>query len=234
MNKGYLLATATSAALAPFGAHAADLPIAKAPVAVAPPPAMWAGWYIGLNAGGAWQQGHNENQYTAGAGSVNGTSFIGGGQFGYNFQSGNIVYGFEVDGSWLSGSANATIAAGIPPYSVEQQINWLVTARARLGLAVGNAMVYATGGLAVGGVENSVFLAPAIAGLNTSESETRFGWVIGGGAEGMIARNWTVGLEGLFVDLGKGDAIVPLGGNVWQSRFSNQAVIGRVKVNYKF
>jgi outer membrane immunogenic protein len=55
MKKGYLLATATSAALAPFGAHAADLPIAKAPVAVAPPPAMWAGWYIGLNAGGAWQ-----------------------------------------------------------------------------------------------------------------------------------------------------------------------------------
>jgi outer membrane immunogenic protein len=169
-----------------------------------------------------------------GGGTANGTSFIGGGQFGYNFQSGNIVYGFEVDGSWLSGSATTSINAGALPYTAEQKINWLVTARARLGLAVGNALVYATGGLAVGGVENSVALPIFGVGATTSESETRLGWVIGGGAEGMIARNWTVGLEGLFVDLGKGDPIVPLLGAPWQSRFSNQAVIGRVKVNYKF
>jgi outer membrane immunogenic protein len=106
--------------------------------------------------------------------------------------------------------------------------------RARAGLAVGDTMAYMTGGIAFGGVSNT--LDPAIPGVLGSESKTRVGWTIGGGVEHMIDRNWTVGLEGLFVDLGRSTVNVPSNGKTtpFSTTFSNQAVIGRLKVNYKW
>jgi opacity protein-like surface antigen len=56
------------------------------------------------------------------------------------------------------------------------------------------------------------------------------GWTVGGGVEHMLNRNWTIGLEGLFVDLGRSTLNVKTS----NLRFSNQAVIGRLKLNYKF
>ena len=35
-----------------------------------------------------------------------------------------------------------------------------------------------------------------------SESKTKTGWVAGGGIEYILSHNWTVGAEGLFIDLG--------------------------------
>jgi len=51
--------------------------------------------------------------------------------------------------------------------------------------------------------------------------------------EHMLNRNWTIGLEGLFVDLGKSSFKFASGGEK-TGRFQNQAVIGRLKLNYKF
>ena len=61
-------------------------------------------------------------------------------------------------------------------------------------------MVYATGGVAFGGVKSQhVFDADTI----NSANKTRVGWVVGGGVEHMWTRNWTIAMEGLFVDLGR-------------------------------
>src|SRR4051794_13811601 len=55
-KKGFLIATSAgfAAAAAMPGAQAADMPI-KAPRYIEQP-ASWAGWYIGGNVGGIWQQ----------------------------------------------------------------------------------------------------------------------------------------------------------------------------------
>jgi outer membrane immunogenic protein len=90
-------------------------------------------------------------------------SFIGGGQAGYNWQSGNIVYGVEGDVQLMRSrdSINASLlefTPGVLPtgnitrntfatYSIERQ--WQATLRGRVGYAWDNLMVYATGGLAV-------------------------------------------------------------------------------------
>jgi hypothetical protein len=50
----------------------------------------------------------------------------------------------------------------------------------------------------------------------------------------MLNRNWTIGLEGLFVDLGRSHLNGCDEGKCTSFRFSNQAVIGRLKLNYKF
>jgi outer membrane immunogenic protein len=236
-KNGFLLATAaTGAALVPGagpGAMAADMPV-KAAVAPVVVPASWAGFYIGAHAGVAWQRTHNSSQYFIfdGIDETKKTGFIGGGQIGVNFQSGNIVYGLEGDISGLSGKGTDT---GAPfGYSASNQIRWLATIRPRLGVAAGNTLIYGTGGVAFGGVRNRAVYYPNGGSLgSTSESKTRVGWTAGGGIEHMWSRNWTIALEGLYVDLGKKVAVNP-GDSDKTTRFSNKAVIGRVKVNYKW
>jgi outer membrane immunogenic protein len=239
-KKGFLVATSAGfAAAAAPGAQAADMPL-KAPSMVAPA-ASWAGWYIGVHAGANWQQAHSTSSadiYGAGSFTTTGTGFIGGGQLGYNWQHGNFVFGIEGDGSWLSGKGSVNQGTGTPPYSaISNSIQWLSTIRGRFGLAVGDTMAYATAGFAFGGVKNS--LSYGAGSAIYSESKTRTGWAVGGGVEHMLNRNWTIGLEGLFVDLGRSSAFGLTGGGVNPSttkstKFSNQAVIGRLKLNYKF
>jgi outer membrane immunogenic protein len=162
---------------------------------------------------------------------------IGGGQIGYNYQIGdNVVTGIEADfqgagvqgGQGFVGKATSTILAnGACSSSVgcadpvtsfvdnEKSIHWLGTVRPRLGfLAMPNLLVYATGGLAYGGVAagTSIFqswgpnpfgpnyLSPAGAGGHFSG--TQVGWTIGGGLEWLFLPNWSVKFEYLHYDLG--------------------------------
>ena len=108
-----------------FAAQAADLPTRKeapAPVFV-PPPFTWTGFYIGLNAGGIWGTGSTETTlYNAGfpllttiwpGGNLGGSQsgFIGGGQAGYNWQTGAFVLGVETDFDWTSMNEAAASSA---------------------------------------------------------------------------------------------------------------------------
>jgi outer membrane immunogenic protein len=95
--------------------------------------------------------------------SRSGGSFIGGGQIGYNWQSGNIVYGVEGDAQVLrsrdrlSGQLLEFFPGFLPTgnitrntfanYSIER--DWQATFRGRVGYAWDRLLVYATGGLAV-------------------------------------------------------------------------------------
>lgn len=237
-KKGYLLATASgiaavAAAAAPGSTQAADLGLkAPAPAPMAAP--SWAGWYIGGSAGVTYQQGISSTQFdpygyshAAFGHTTTSTGFIGGGQIGYNWQQGNFVYGVEGDISGLTGTGTS-----VPAHKTfSNRIDWLSTFRLRGGLAVGDTMVYATGGLAIGGVKNSFGYAYENLG-NKSESKTRVGWAIGGGVEHILWNShWTVGLEGLFVDLGSSTVT---NSEHKTAKFSNQAIIGRLKLNYKF
>jgi outer membrane immunogenic protein len=241
-KKGFLIATSAgfAAVAAMPGAQAADMPI-KAPRYVEPA-ADWSGWYIGANAGAAWQKtdvttdssiySHNKVFPNPNA-SFSKTGFIGGGQIGYNWQHGNFVFGLEGDISGLSGKASASLlnSTGRHAYEVgySSRINWLSTVRSRFGLAVGDTMAYMTAGVAFGGVKNSV--SSEFSEATYSNSKTKTGWTVGGGVEHMLSRNWTIGLEGLFVDLGRSTVHSDSEGDF---QFANQAIIGRMKLNYKF
>jgi outer membrane immunogenic protein len=235
-KNGFLIATSAGfAAAAMSGAQAADMPI-KAPRYVEPA-ANWSGWYIGASAGAAWQKTDVTTNTGFDTGkaffpfpnaSFSKSGFIGGGQIGYNWQHGNFVFGLEGDISGLSGSASAAFDTGYTSGSYSSKIRWLSTVRGRFGLAVGDTMAYMTAGVAFGGVKNSVSID--FGDTTYSSSKTKTGWTIGGGVEHMLSRNWTVGLEGLFVDLGNSKVDTDFG----QFQFANQAIIGRLKLNYKF
>lgn len=153
--------------------------------------------------------------------------FIGGGQIGYNWQFNNIfVAGVEADIHGVtnndSGSAFVTGAlAGAPTLatprplveiaSVRRSLDYLGTVRGRLGyLFTPTLLVYASGGLAYGGVHSSVGIFQS---FNTDPSvtpalgagafsDTRVGWTVGGGLEWMFLPNWSAKAEYLYYDLG--------------------------------
>lgn len=222
--RSVLLASTAGIAIAP-ATYAADLPLKAGPSYA---PASWTGWYAGGHIGGAWQHGD------AGVGGATGyssnhSSFMGGLQIGQNWQRGSFVYGWEADISGFAGEREQTTSY----LTFQSHIEWLSTLRGRMGLAVGDTMMYFTGGLAVAGVRNHVADS---GGPDKVSSRTRIGWAIGGGVEHMWDRDWTIGLEALFVDLGGYGSGLYSGSCApnCPTQFSNQALIGRLKFNHRF
>jgi outer membrane immunogenic protein len=167
-------------AIATVSAQAADLPRGQYRP-YAPPPAMavysWMGPYIGVNLGYQW--GETTNNPTEPSG------IAGGVQAGYNFQSGQFVFGGEADIN-LSG-AEDTFA----PWKFSNP--WFGTVRGRAGVAMNNILFYATGGLAYGNLRGEV------GGL--SENRTALGWTVGLGMEVGLTQNWSAKVEYLYIDL---------------------------------
>src|SRR3954466_10007264 len=143
--KKVLLASACLFALA-APASDADLaarPYTKAPVAMASV-YNWTGFYLGVVGGGAWENSSTDPKMKGG--------FVGG-TAGYNWQTGNVVFGVEADGAWADVNASAAGAVVVPglgviPLSVTSKTDALGTVRGRIGWAVNNVLVYGTGGYA--------------------------------------------------------------------------------------
>src|SRR5690554_2820292 len=95
MNKVFAVSAVAMLMAAP--ALAAD-PIRPTPVPVAPivdSSSVWDGFYAGVNAGYGWGRGEVTWLGATGSGDING--WLGGGQVGYNFASGGVVFGVETD-----------------------------------------------------------------------------------------------------------------------------------------
>jgi outer membrane immunogenic protein len=167
-----------------------------------------------------------------GASQVNGNSFIGGGQVGYNWQSGNAVFGIEADFDGLASTSSNVNAGGFGKGGISTKMNWLSTVRGRLGIAVNNSMAYVTGGVAFADINNTVL--PCVGCVSKSFSNVQTGWVVGAGVEQMLSPHWTIGLEGLWVNFGQSNQSTTVSGTTETATFQNQSVIARVKVNYKF
>src|SRR5258706_14234106 len=88
-------------------ALAADLPVYTKAPALAAPMYDWSGFYVGVFGGGGYGN-HNLNNALGPAGFANFTvnysskGGLGGGEAGYNWQSGNIVFGVDGDAVWSS------------------------------------------------------------------------------------------------------------------------------------
>jgi outer membrane immunogenic protein len=75
--------------------------------------------------------------------------------------------------------------------------------RGRIGvLASPTWLLYVTGGLAYGEIRSNETLTVGALATSTSFDNTRAGWTIGGGVEGVVSGNWTVKLEYLYMDFG--------------------------------
>jgi len=209
--KKYLLATAL-VGLGSAPSIAADLaarPYTKAPALAAV--YDWTGFYIGVNAGVGLGRDRLQHDWI-GAGTpysfyTSPQGGFGGGQIGYNWQTGSvlgpIVFGVEADiqGAGLSDDrTNFSILGVNTAYS--QKLDWFGTARGRIGIANGPVLSYVTAGYAFGNVKtNATQSAPGITSTFSTD-RTQGGWVVGSGVEAALGGNWTGKIEYLYLNLG--------------------------------
>jgi opacity protein-like surface antigen/outer membrane protease len=200
------------------GAIAADLP-AKAPPQYLPA-WSWAGFYGGVNFAAALGGTTFSDPFGASIfGGRTPTPGYGlGGQIGYNWQSGNWVYGLEADATWLRSDGTVTCGAFSGFYSssncgARPDANGTITGR--LGLALGPAghtLVYAKGGFAWqhsdvnATLNNNLFFLP----VTNSASLTQAGWTIGAGVEQSLTPAWSIRFEYDYLNFGhQGSVLIP-------------------------
>jgi outer membrane immunogenic protein len=222
MFKQTIAGLALVAALGAGVAQAADLP--RQMYTKAPPIAPmfdWTGFYIGANVG--YGSAHNDFTVVGVPGSENMNGIIGGGQLGYNWQTGAWVFGLEAD--FQGSDQHANFAGG--GLTETDSVPWFATFRGRIGYAVAPQwMLYVTGG---GAVVDFKAQATAPGGTATFES-AQAGWTIGAGVEGAITRNWSWKAEYLHIDTGTvNTTIVGL-----PASFRITDEIGRFGINYRF
>ncbi|HWK95760.1 MAG TPA: outer membrane protein [Pseudolabrys sp.] len=219
--------TAIGAALAVLGfataASAADMPARNYTKAPAYAPALynWTGFYVGVNAGGAWSS-TNSNFGDA-------SGFVGGGQIGYNWQAvgSPLVLGLEADFQGTSLKNSATVTTILGPTTGESKVPAFGTVRGRIGYAFDRALIYATGGWAYSNTKASVS-AP---GFSASDSKWASGWTLGGGAEWAFAGPWSVKAEYLYVNAKSVDLNI---GGVGVSTGDYHYNVVRAGLNYRF
>jgi outer membrane immunogenic protein len=222
------------------GARAADLPPAPdLPPLTAEP--GWTGFYAGLNVGGALASSRNAFSIGGFGLPTFNTSpdgVVGGGQAGYDWQTGPWVLGLEAsfDGSGLSGARTAPC---LPPRCgafaarYTQRLSWFGTLRPRVGYALGNWLFYATGGGVLGQAGTTATATYGGFTATDNRSQTRDGWTLGGGVEVALAGGWSAKIEYLYLDLGSRTTTYPLIPPISNtSRFSANVITAGV--NYHF
>ncbi|MBZ5520750.1 MAG: outer membrane beta-barrel protein [Acidobacteriia bacterium] len=206
---------------------------AKAPAAVAAPPAMassfnWTGFYVGGHFGYGRGNGNMTVEPLPTAATfvnlgptqlhTDPSGKIGGIQGGYNWQHGDVVLGAEADYSFADMNGAKVISPIIQnnntPFpgpgnniTALQDTDWIGTVRARVGLVpVARLLVYGTGGLAYGHVTyfaNTDFKPVGTENYPAFIDKTKNGWCVGTGAEVGLATHFTARFEYLYYDLGR-------------------------------
>jgi opacity protein-like surface antigen len=192
---------------------------------------------VGASAGGGG--GGGGSGAVAFAGLQRFASFIGGVHLGYNFQSGNIVYGGEGD----------------IDFSPDRSHTYLASVRGRLGWANEVYLLYGTAGVAFNRNEavRGVFAANGGNGANGGNApagaggagglgglaqvlrngETRTGFVVGGGLEAKVHERVSLGVEGLYWNFGSGAASPAFiaGGSNFAGSTRNDAFVVRTRLS---
>ena len=186
----------------------------------------WSGFYLGLNAGGAF--GINTMSASGGGGSasVKEPGFLGGAQVGANYQTGPVVWGVEAD--YDASTQNKSLPAGVLTGSTSQA-PWFATLRGRVGMAFDRTLVYGTAGGAAGELRSIV----AIPAGTTNTTVTYGSWIAGAGIEYGITDNLSARVEYLYLDKGHiATGVIGPPATTITSRVQDNLV--RAGLNYRF
>ena len=183
----------------------------------------WSGVYVGVLAG--WYHEHADVSVndvifgTANSGSKKPTetsltndAFNGGVFLGYQYQLDRLVIGAEGDLNFRNGSFSSTYDypgnSSFAPAStdIDFQSDFLATIRARAGfLLTDSLLVYGTGGVAFKSYDISIDTTNDCCrgaySWKGSNSETKTGYAVGGGAEYKIHEDWNFRVEYLYVGM---------------------------------
>ena len=206
-----------------YAAYASARPAKPA----AQPVYSWTGWYAGINGGFGWSNdgitiaeeggaalGGPGTNYASPSVRTRPEGALFGGQIGYNWHNGMVLWGIEADIQWsdIDGAVTVgpitTLAGPFTGTTVAStELEWFGTLRGRLGITPWQTtLLYVTGGLAYGKINTSVNTTARFAGLvanaGFSVSDKENGWALGAGFEHQMAPNWRLSAEYIYLDFG--------------------------------
>ena len=205
----------------------------------------WSGFYLGpnfgygsVNAGGVFETDRiipdTGNPAFLNLKNLHNRGLLGGGQAGYNIQTGSILFGVEgdiagvdwddvfVDRQTPENPAGPAVAAAL-------DLSFLATLRGRVGLAADNWLFYATGGVA--------FLDGNFEDITTSSRKaiSATGAVVGGGIEWGVTPNLSLKGEGLYLAFNKSTSLANIKGGVPGDHLDiGDGFVTRIGANWRF
>jgi outer membrane immunogenic protein len=249
-----LAACVTAAAFCVAPALAADMAVKAPPPAPLVPAYNWTGFYLGGNLGGGWADSTVTDAFHNGGGGAGpgpavvlratAGGVIGGGQIGYNWQTGKLVLGAEADVDASSEHANTCVKpAKATMDCVSSAVRAFGTVRGRLGFAADRMLFYGTGGFAWQDPAISEnFHAPPPSGLTgtvpgAGTTATRVGYAVGAGFEMAIWDRWIGGVEYLYINTGVATqapfTFIPGGPSVIETVHLQNNLV-RARLSYRF
>lgn len=222
---------------------AACLPAAASDaLAAAPAGFVWTGGYVGIHLGYGGGRttvteldGYSFSVFDDTAFKFNSNGFLGGVHAGYLWQSGQLVYGLEMD--FTGADIDNTVANSMIPGSDESfstSIDWFGTTRARLGYSIDRFLPFVTGGVAFGHVKSSYDDNDAGQDNHAVADDVVAGWTVGAGAQYALTDNWSLRAEYLYVDLEDSQGSFETGGDSFRYDFDNNIHVVRLGASYRF
>jgi outer membrane immunogenic protein len=259
-----LALTVSILAASAVAASAADLTARPPAAAKAAEIFNWPGFYVGGNVGGASENESGTSNFfssnspaaqtnTPQSNSLRTRAVIGGVHAGYNWQMTRWVFGVEADWDWTNAkngfcrqTDNLSAACtdnGRGFLTLHGRTEWLNSARGRLGYAWDRFMIYGAGGAAWAKFDSSINANCLVAGCGSNTvsqnttvnfSDTKPGWVAGGGVEAMLDTDWIARAEYLHYDFGSVTNTLAAAqqSTTWSRAFRYETV--RVGLSYKF
>jgi outer membrane immunogenic protein len=216
-------------------------------------PINWTGFYVGLNGGHAGGNVSESNPMYGPSGNQFGEfspkGWFVGGTVGANWQfAERWVFGLEGDLNYGRIGASRSDSYSSLWYSATEtqtvSANWWGTARGRLGfLLTKDLMIYGTGGVIFANIKTSDTSGACSPwwGCYSSDSTTsdrRTGWTIGGGFEYALSNRWSAKAEYLYANMGLRDNRTSYGDRWYSGAYVDKADlhehIMRVGLNYHF
>ncbi len=205
MHKFFLRLALVSAALIPAAsAFAADLDVEVMP----PPPPVeelrpatydWTGISAGILIAANAEEGKYDSVPLCGCAttdiSMSGIGFGFGARVGADYQMGDIVVGAIAD--WSLGKELAS--NDVKTEQTYLNMKQMATVRGRVGWALDDTLIYATGGLAMAQMQ----FGGMIGTVDSHATKWTNGLAIGAGMEHALSDDFSIGVEYLYVNYGK-------------------------------
>jgi outer membrane immunogenic protein len=193
----------------------------------------WTGFYVGIQ--GLYGTGNTDWNYTNGSWIDNRANHqidggMGGIYAGYNYQFPNkIVIGAELEGNGGIIAGSTPDNAGVGGWRAHSEINWIASARGRLGYVLYERFLpFVTVGGAGGGV-NIYTEDPR--NHTYGSLHGHFGWTAGAGIEYSISTHFRIRAEYSYYDFGSHHSTVDNGNRV---RHDVRAHVGKIGISYNF